>query len=185
MVKKREMTKIECQHRRFDILSKIVIFVMSGLMVAFCVLFLFANSGEFQILFGLLLILGTATIIFVAPQIVQKRESYLQQLCDERNEITRTGLFKDVYEAYKHDEFEFNLFYDKLLYEEYHNNIIDIGVLKNNHEFLIEIDEKVITITVDEETDHTTEEQIPLSGISTMEYLYLIINEIISRHSLH
>ena len=154
-------------------------------MVVFGILFLFAKSDEAKALFGFLLALGTATITFTAPQIVKKRESYLQQLSDERNEIIRTGLFYEVYEAYKYDGFEFNLVYDKLLFEEYHNNIIDLGIQKNNHEFLIQIDEESIAITVDEESDHPIENQIDLSEISTMEALYLTINEFISKYSLH
>lgn len=183
-MKKQIMTEVEDQYRRFDIISKIVLYVMLGFTMVFGVLFVFTKSDELKALFGLCMALGTGTIIFTAPQIAKKRTSYLQQLCDERNAIVRTGLFEEVYDAHRHDGFEFNLVYDKLLFEEYHNNAIDISVQKNNHEFLIEIDEKSISIIVDEETYHPFEVEVPLSDIATMEQLYLTINEFINKHSL-
>ena len=182
-MKKRKMTKIEFQYRRFNILSNMILYAVLGSMVISGVLFVLAKSDECKALFGLFMSLGTATIIFTAPQIAKKRTSYLQQLSDERNKITRTGLFEEVYEAYRHDGFEFNLIYDKRLFCEYHGNAIDIGVRKNNHEFLIAIDEKSISIVVDEETDHPLEIEIPLSDIATIEHLYLTINECINKHS--
>ena len=93
------------------------------------------------------------------------------------------SLFKDVYDAYKHDGFEFNLTYDKLLFQDYHNNTIDIGIMKNGHEFFVVIDENAISIISDEETDSPKEVEILLSQFDTIEQIYLEINTFIDLNS--
>ena len=79
-----------------------------------------------MVLFALLMVLDTVTIILFAAKINKKRNEYLRLLQEERNAIVRKGLFKEVYDAYKHDGFEFNLIYDKLLFEEYYNNTVNV-----------------------------------------------------------
>lgn len=180
---KANRTKTELEYARFDIISKIAMCFILMLTIVLIMIFLFAKTDEWKILFGLLLMIDTVVIIFVASKITNKRTTYLQKLQNERNGIKRTGLFKEVYDAHRHDGFEFSLIYDKLLYEEYHNNAIDIGVLKNNHEFSIVIDEKTISMIVDEETEQPIEEEIPIADISTMDQIYLIINGFINGHS--
>ena len=183
IVKKGKQTKTEIEYKRFDTAVKVSMYFALALTIAFVILFLFVKPDELKILFGSLLVLDTVAIIFIVSKITKKRTAYLQLLQDERNTIVRTGLFKKIYDAYNQDGFEFNLTYDKLLFEEYHNNSIDIGILKNNHEFLIEIDEKAISIIVDEEDDHPVETEILLLNIATMEQLYLTINCFINEHS--
>ncbi len=136
-----------------------------------------------MVLFGLLFVLDTVAIIVLASKIAKKHADYLQSLQDERDAMIRTGLFKEVYDAYRHDEFEFSLTYDKFLFEDYYNNTIDIGIQKSNHEFFIEIDEKTISIVFDEETDHPIEWQVLMSDITTMEQLYLTVNRFIKEQS--
>ena len=182
-MKKQNMTNLERQYNRFDLFSKIALFAILGFTFVFGFLFVFAKSDELKALFGLLMTLSTVSIFFVAPKIGKKRTIYLQQLCEERDSVVRTGLFAEVYDAYRYDGFEFNLTYEKLDFVEYHNNSIDIGLQKNKHEFLIEIDENFISIIVDEETDSPIEKEIPLSSIASIEQLYTTINEFINAHS--
>ena len=75
-----------------------------------------------MVLFALLMVLDTVTIILFAAKINKKRKEYLQLLQEERNAIVRKGLFKEVYDAYKHDGFEFNLIYDKLVKQSVYSN---------------------------------------------------------------
>lgn len=182
-MKKQNMTNLERQYNRFDLFSKIALFAILGSAFVFGFFFVFAKSDELKALFGLLMSLSTVSIFFVAPKIAKKRTIYLQQLCEERNSIIRTGLFAEIYNAYKYDGFEFNLTYEKLDFLEYYNNSIDIGLQNNKHEFLIEIDEDFISFIVDEETDTPIEKEIPLSSIITIEQLYTTINEFINAHS--
>ena len=182
-MKKQNMTNLERQYKRFDLFSKIVLYSIIGLIFVFGIFFTFAKSDGLRALFGMLLSLSTLPIFFVAPKFAKKRTLYLQQLLEERDSILRTGLFAEIYDAYIHDGFEFNLTYDKLCFVEYHNNSIDIVLQMNKHEFLIEIDEEQISMIMDEETDCPMEEEIPLSGIATIEQLYLTVNEFINAHS--
>ncbi len=176
------MTNSERQYKRFDLFSKIALYAILGFIFVFGIFFVFAKSDELKALFGLLMSLSMLSIFFVAPKIAKKRTIYLQQLLEERDSIVRTGLFAEIYDAYRYDGFEFNLIYEKLDFVEYHNNNINIGLQKNKHEFLIEIDEKFISIIIDEETDSPIEEEIPLSNIATIEQLYMTINEFINTH---
>ena len=113
-MKKQNMTNLEHQYNRFDLFSKIALFTILGFTFVFGFLFVFAKSDELKALFGLLMSLSTVSIFFVAPKIGKKRTIYLQQLCEERGSIVRTGLFAEVYDAYRYDGFEFNFTYEKL-----------------------------------------------------------------------
>ena len=177
------MTNLECQYKRFDLFSKIALFAILGFTFIFGFFFVFAKSDDLKALFGMLMSLSTVSIFFVAPKFAKKRTIYLQQLCEERGSIARTGLFAEIYDAYRYDGFKFNLTYEKLDVVEYHNNSIDISLQKNKHEFLIEIDESFISIIIYEETDSPIEKEIPLSTIATVEQLYTTINEFINAHS--
>ena len=181
-MKKPELTKTENEYNCFDKRSKVIIYSMLILAFLFVIPLIFANDDGVKILFGLLLVADAAAIIIICPQIAKKRSTYLQMLCDERNTIIRTGVFKEIYEEYRHDGFEFNLCFDKLLFEEYHNNTIDIGFIKNSHKFLIEISEKSISIIVDEETDRPIETEILLSDVDSIEKVYSAINTYIKAH---
>lgn len=178
-----QRSKTELKYKRFDIASKVIAYSFLILSLVFGVLFVFAKSDEFKALFGCLLSLNTVFVIYVCGKLGNKRTRYLQIMREERESIVRIGIFKDAYDAYRHDGFEFNLIFDKLLFEEYCNNTIDIGLMKNGHEFLITIDEDTISIIVDEETDSPIETTIALSGIDTVEQIYLAINNFIAEHS--
>ncbi|MBQ4101696.1 MAG: hypothetical protein IJC85_02280 [Oscillospiraceae bacterium] len=181
-MKRPEQTKTEMEYKRFDKISKIVFYPLSILTIASIILFVLVKSDELKLLFSLFLLFDTIAIILVASKINNKRNAFLQLLKEEREGIVRTGLFEEIYNAYKYDGFEFNLIYDKLLFEEYYNNIIEIGVQKDDHEFFIMIDEKAISIIVDEETDCPIEKEIPLSNIATMEQVYSVINDVLSQN---
>ncbi len=141
------------------------------------------NSDDFKALFGFILSALIVIIIFTSAKIANKQNNYLTLLSEERNTIVRTGLFKQIYDEYLQDGFEFNLSFDKLLFQEYYNNALDIGIMKNHHEFLIEIDEQQMTIIVDEETETSLSAEFILSDISTIDEFYSIINEFIKASS--
>lgn len=182
-MKKLQRSEIEHKYRRFDIVCKVIAYSFLVFTVVFGMFFVLARTDEFKVLFGCFLSLNTALIIIVCSKLANIRTKYLQTMREEREVIIRTGIFKDAYEAYKRDGFEFNLTFDKLLFEEYCNNTIDLGLIKNGHEFLITIDEDAISIVVDEETDSPIETESALSSVVTLEQLYLIINSFIDKNS--
>ncbi len=176
---KHNMTKTEKAYKRFDIISKIVLNGILALSGFFGVLFLFAKTEDAKALFGMLMSVGILPIFFIAPKIGKKRERYIALLYNEKNAVVRIGIFKEIYDAYLNDGFEFNLVYDKLLFQEYYSNTIDIGFVKYGHVFLIAIDENIISIIADKETDCPIEKEIPLTDIETMDVLYKTINDYI------
>ena len=107
----------------------------------------------------------------------------MQQLRGERESVVRVGIFKEIYDEYKHDGFEFNLAFDKLLFSEYYNNTIDISLKKNNHELAIVIDESTISFILDEETDFPIEQETPLTNFETIDQVYAFINNFINTHT--
>lgn len=182
-MKKIKRTKTEAAYKQFEKRSRICLFSLLSIIIASVVWLVIAQNAVSEIEFIGLILLETILIILVSSAVTKKRNKYLQLIIEERNSIVRTGLFKEIYEEYLHDGFEFNISYDKLLHEEYCNNSFDIGVQRNKHEFLIEIDENAMSIIVDEETNNPIEIEYPLSKFSTTEQLYSAINDFISMHS--
>ena len=107
----------------------------------------------------------------------------MQQLRGERESVVRVGIFKEIYDEYKHDGFEFNLAFDKLLFSEYYNNTIDISLKKNNHELAIVIDESTISFILDEETDFPIEQKTSLTNFERIDQVYAFINDFINTHT--
>ncbi len=180
---KHNKSKLEPRYKRFDRLVKIFLYSLLILALLYRLSFAFASSNKITKLFGYIIIVIIVLIIVSCFLIVKQRRKFLVQLCEERESIVREGIFKEIYEAYNHDGFEFNLKFDKLLNEEYYNNSIDISIKKNNHEFDILIDENGIYIIADEETDCPAETEAPLDTFETMERVYAFINDFIDLHS--
>ncbi|MBE6718396.1 MAG: hypothetical protein E7574_03975 [Ruminococcaceae bacterium] len=183
MKKKKTKTEIEVRFQRFDCWSKLLMYSMLLISLVCAIFFLLVNSDGMKVLFGCILFAITFAIIFIAPQIAKKRTIYMQQIRDERESVDRVGIFKEIYDEYKHDGFEFNLTFDKLLFSEYYNNTIDISLKKNNHELAIEIDESTISFILDEETDFPIEQESPLTNFETMDLVYAFINDFINTHT--
>ncbi len=180
---KHNKSKLEPRYKRFDRLVKIFLYSLPILALLCRFIFAFASYNKIAKLFGYIIIVIMALIIICCFLIVKQRRKYLVQFCEERESIVREGIFKEIFDAYKHDGFEFNLKFDKLLNEEYYNNSIDISLKKNNHEFDILIDEDGIYIIADEETDSPTETEAPLDTFKTMEQVYAFLNDFIYLHS--
>ena len=69
VMKKPELTKIETKYKGFDIASKIAACFFVILTIVFCVLLIIAKSDEIMVLFALLMVLDTVTIILFAAKI--------------------------------------------------------------------------------------------------------------------
>ena len=182
-MKKTIFSKTERKYKLFNIVSKIVLYFILALTLILALSLLFAKTDIAWLVICCLLVLDIIIIIIVCSKLSNKRNEYLQLLQKENDSIVREGVFKDVYDAYKHDGFEINLTYDKLLFQEYHNNTIDIGIMKNGHEFFVVIDENAISIISDEETDKPKEVDVLLSQFETIEQIYLEINTFIDQNS--
>ncbi len=182
-MKKTDHAKTESAYMRFEKRSKIWAFSMVALIAASVVPYVISKSDGAKLLLIILIVLEIVLIVLVSSYIVKKRNLYLQLLTIERNAIIRTGVFKEIYDEYLHDGFEFNIAFDKLQHIEYHNNSIDILLQRNGHEFSIVIDESIMLIIIDEETDHPVKAEYQLSSFSSIEQIYCALNEFIMAHS--
>lgn len=176
-------TDLEQKYRRFDKGSKVFLYGLLAVAVVFCGMVLLADDGVFQLLAGFGLVVCAVVMIIATQKILKKRECFMQQLHQERNGVSRSGLFAEIYEAYNHDGFEFGLVYDRLLHMQYHNGSIDMGIVKNGHEFLIDIDETEVSILADEETQNPKAARFPLESIESLQALYETLNDFINGHS--
>jgi len=181
-MKKTERSKTETEYKLFKLFIKIFIFIVVLATVVLCVFMLSAKSGELQLLSGLLIMVVVAAIIFVVPRIEKKLKSYL--LTHQKDKNAYTGLFKEIYQAYRSNEFAGNLFFDKYQFAEYCNDFIDVSIIKGGHEINIEIDEYSVYLIADEESDQPVETEVKLADIASMDQFYSVINDFIREHSV-
>ncbi len=182
-MRKNKFTQTELDYKKFNKKSNIQIWIFAALTVIFGVTAALSDNDKSFTISSILLITILFAELFICVTINKKRNKYLALLKKERYSIKRTGIFSEIYEEYWHDGFEFNLKYDKLVHCEYYNNSIDITLVKNKHEFLIEIDDFSISIIVDEETDTPKQTEILLTDFSSIEQVYVSTNKFIESNS--
>ena len=134
-MKHKNKSKLETDYHRFERSSNFFAYFITATTLICGIAFIFVTSDDAKLLFGCLLYAITILVIAVASQIAKRRNKYLTLLAEEGMSCVRTGVFKEIYEEYKHDGFEFNLTFDKLLYCEYYNNSIDISLLRKSTSF--------------------------------------------------
>ncbi len=174
---------LEARYQRFDRLVITLLYLMLVPTILCCVVLVLAENNEIKLVSGALFFVLTAIVLIAARVLAKRRERYLEQLRNERDNIVRSGIWGDVYDEYKHDGFEFNLMFDKLLFSEYENNTIELCLRKNGHEFTIVIDETAVSIIADDETESPAEAEAPLTEFTATEQIYTFINDFISTHS--
>ena len=183
-MKKERQTEAEKKYRRLERRNTIGACFIIGLAASFGVLFLFARSEDLKALYGCLMSLCVVLPLLTGARRSEKRAAYLRAVQDERYAVSEAGtLFREVYDAYKRDELKLNLIYDKLLFEEYCNNVLTVSIQRNEHEFLIDVDKGALFMIVDEENENSAEREMSLSDLATMEQLYSVINHFIEEHS--
>lgn len=172
--------------RKYKTFHKQCQFIIYPLLVPILVLsftLIFAKDDGMMLISALLLIVWTAVVTIVCTLVGKKRSSLEKKLWEERNAVKRTGIFKELYDEFRHDGFEFHICSDKFLFDDCHRNIIECAFLKNGHEFSVMIDENAVSILVDEETNRPVELEKPLSEMKSIGYFYQMINGFVSEHS--
>ena len=172
--------------RRYKTFHKWSGFILYPLLVPILILSLmicFTKDDGVLLISALLLSVWTAVVIVVCALVGKKRASLEEKLWEERNAVKRTGIFKELYDEFRHDGFEFRIPADKFLFDDCHRNTIEIGFIKYGHEFLVEIDENVVSVVIDEETDQPGELEVLLTSIASVECFYEMLNEIVRTYT--
>ena len=71
----------------------------------------------------------------------------------------------------------------KVVFAETHNNTIDMQIIRNKHEFCIEVTCEAIYMICDEETDTPIEKEVPLSELKDVEDFFLTVRDFIEKNS--
>lgn len=135
-----------------------------------------ADKGGLELILVGLLFAYIAFIIVSAQWIVKKRDQYEAEIAEASRRIVRRGLWREIWEDYRHDGFEFCIRFDKLIYAEKNENSIDFSFSHGGHEFNLLVDEDALSIIADDETDHPKEIEKPLSSIPSLDDFYGLIN---------
>lgn len=173
----------ERRYKSFHKWSQIIVWPLVLPVPVLSCFLIFTKDDAVFLVSAILLMLWTVVIIAAFAAIAKKRAALEEKLWEERNAIKRTGIFKELYEEFRHDGFEFHIRSDKYLFGDCHRNIIECAFLKNGHEFSVEIDENAVSILVDEETDHPAEREIHLSEIKSVNCFYEMVNDFVSEYS--
>lgn len=177
------LSETERKYKCFDKWSKVFAWPLVIPVPILSCFLIFTKDDTVFLISALLLIGWTAVIIAACSLIAKKRTALEKTLWEERNTVKRTGIFKELYEEFRHDGFEFHICSDKFLFDDCHRSVIECAFLKNRHEFSLLIDENAVSILVDEETDHPAEQEIPLSKIASVDAFYQMINQFVSEYS--
>lgn len=176
------LSEAERKYKRFHRWSKILVWPLVLPVPVLAYLLIFTKDNAVFLISAFLLIGWTAVMIIVCSLIGKTRTVLAEKLWEERNAVKRTGIFKELYEEFRHDGFEFHIHSDKYLYDDCHRNVIECAFLKNGHEFSFMIDENTVSILADEETNHPIELEKPLSEIKTISCFYELVNGFVSEH---
>ena len=96
----------------------------------------------------------------------------------KEKDIVRTGLFGEIWEEFEWNQFE-GLTDGKIVFAETHNNAIELEIIRHKHEFNIVIDNDVVYMVMDDETDTPIEKEIPLSKLSEIGQVFTAIREFV------
>lgn len=168
------------KYRRFEKLRKILGIGM--ILPLLPILWFFVKATIADDGAGILLWLG---VLFLYLVFITVTTSFLvkhEPGSGNHSEIIHTGLFGAIWEEL--DGFPpKELVGGKVKHLETYNNTIDLWVVRNRHEFLIEIDRKAVSVIVDEESDSPVEWEKKLSEFADIEEFWSVLKNFILQHS--
>ena len=138
------------------------------------------NGGLILLYLGLAIIAIVYSVVF-ASVVTRKRSLYTKELQESSARIVRSGIWSEIWDSFKHDGFESCIRYDRLLYEETDENSIEYSFFASKHEFILSVDEKIVSIIADEESEHPIEAEISLGSFSATDNFYEYINSFIEK----
>ena len=174
--KRTALSDTERKYKNFDKWSKFFVWPLVLPAAILTLALIFAKDDATMIFIAVLLIVWTIVMIVACSLIGKRRAALEEKLWEERNSIRRTGVFKELYEEFRHDGLEFRVLSDEFLFDDCHKNSIEFGFIRNGHEFMVLIDENAVSVLVDEETDHPAEKEIPLAEIKSVDHFYEVLN---------
>lgn len=186
-MRKKELTQAQKEYRRFDtrrgnIIKMLIVFLAAILI---CLVSGFRVIDETPV--PLLLVLGiliayTVITIFVCRYLAHKHGELYVAAYGNDTDIIRSGLFGELWQEFEWDQYE-GLTDGKVVFAQTHNNTIDLQILRNKHEFEIEIECEIMYMICDEETDNPIEIEIPLCNFKDVGEVFLAIRDFIEGNS--
>lgn len=186
-MRKRELTQAQKEYRRFDVRRGIIIKTLVVFLVAILVCFVTAfrnvDKDPAPLLFCLgILIIYTIITIFVCLHLVRKHGQLYVAAYGNDTDVIRNGLFGELWQEFEWNQYE-GLTDGKVVFAVTHNNTIDLQIIRNKHEFCIEVTCEAIYMICDEETDTPIEKEVPLSELKDVEDFFLTVRDFIEKNS--
>ena len=187
MMRKRELTPAQKEYRRFDTRRGIIIKTLIVFLIAILVCFIAAfrlvdeNPTPLLLLLGIL-IAYTIITIFICKHLSHKHSQLYVAAYGNDTDIIRNGLFGEIWQEFEWNQYE-GLTDGKVVFAVTHNNTIDLQIIRNKHEFCIEVTCEAIYMICDEETDTPIEKEVPLSELKDVGDFFLTIRDFIEKNS--
>ena len=184
---KRKLTPAQKEYRRFDKCRGYIVITMVVFLVATLICFggslsIVDENPKPLLLFTGILVVLTLIIIFICKYLARKGERLYVAAYGNDTDIIRTGLFGEIWEEFEYNRYE-GLTDGKVVFAETHNNTIDLQIIRNKHEFCIEVTCEAIYMICDEETDIPIEKELLLSELKDVGDFFLTVRDFIEKNS--
>lgn len=186
-MRKRELTPAQKEYRRFDtrrgIIIKTLIVFLVAILVCFIAAFRVVDTDPAPFLFCLaILIVYTVITILVCLYLARKHGQLYVAAYGNDTDIIRNGLFGEIWQEFEWNQYE-GLTDGKVVFAETHNNTIDLQIIRNKHEFCIEVNCESLCMICDEETNASIEKEVPLSELKDVEEFFIVVRDFIEKNS--
>ena len=186
-MRKRELTPAQKEYRRFDtrrgiIIKTLIVFLVS-ILICFIAAFRNVDKDPAPLLFCLsTLIIYTIITILVCLYLARKHGQLYVAAYGNDTDVIRNGLFGEIWQEFEWNQYE-GLTGGKVVFAETHNNTIDLQIIRDKHEFCIEVNYESVYMICDEETDTPIEKEVPLSELKDVEDFFLTVRDFIEKNS--
>ncbi len=186
-MRKRELTPAQKEYRCFDVhrgtIIKILVIFLVAILVCFIAAFQFVdeNPTPTLIFFGILIVY-TVVAIIVCKHLANKHGELYVAAYGNDTDIIRNGLFGELWQEFEWNQYE-GLSDGKVVFAETHNNTIDLQIIRNKHEFCIEVNCECIYMICDEETDTPIEKEVTLSELKDVGDFFLTVRDFVEKNS--
>ena len=186
-MRNRELTQEQKKYREFDKRRNVILKIIIGFLIVIVGCFMGAFCAADENPTALLLCTGilvvyTVIIIFICRYLTRKQGMLYAAAYGNDASVIRTGLFGELWKEFEWNSYE-GLTDGRVVFAETHNNMIDLQIIRNKHEFCIEIDCESVCMICDEETDDPIEKEMPLSDFQNVGEVFLTIREFMESNS--
>lgn len=186
-MRNKELTPEQKEYKRFDkhrgIIIKTLVVFLVAILICFIAAFRNVDKDPAPLLYCLgILIVYTVTTIFICLHLARKGEQLYVAAYGNDTYVIRTGLFGEIWDEFEWNQYE-GLSDGKVVFAETHNNTIDLQIIRNKHEFCIEVNCECIYMICDEETDTPVEKEVPLSELKDVGDFFLTVRDFVEENS--